>query len=76
MSTFWTSIILLAIVFVLTYDPKSRTLERFVNGPSAAAGAAGSRDPQCKHAHLQAVQFGQEYQCAKNPRANAGALIA
>lgn len=75
MSAFWTAVILLAIVFVLTYDPKSRTLERFVNGPSAAAGEA-SRDPQCKHAHLQAVQFGQDYQCAKNPRVNAGALIA
>lgn len=77
MSTFWTSVILLVIVFVLTYDPKSRTLERFVNGPSAAAAAAESgRDPQCKHSHLQAVQFGQDYQCAKNPRANMGAMIA
>lgn len=71
MSTFWTSVILLAIVFVLTYDPKSRTLERFVNAPSAGP----SRDPQCKHTHLQAIQFGQDYQCAKNPR-TTGALIA
>jgi hypothetical protein len=74
MSTFWTSVILLVIVFVLTYDPKSRTLERFVNAPSAAQGP--SRDPQCKHDHLQAVQFGQDYQCAKNLRANMGAMFA
>jgi hypothetical protein len=78
MSSFWTSVILLVIVFVLTYDPKSRTLERFVNAPSAPAGPRedASRDPQCKHSHLQAVQFGQDYQCAKNPRANMGAMFA
>lgn len=78
MSTFWTSVILLAIVFVLTYDPKSGTLERFVNAPSPMHAASSSRDPQCKHAHAQAVQFGREYQCAKNPRSAStmGALIA
>jgi hypothetical protein len=76
MSTFWTSVILLVIVFVLTYDPKSRTLERFVNAPSAQQQHSPSRDPQCKHSHLQAVQFGQDYQCAKNPRANMGAMFA
>jgi hypothetical protein len=74
MSTFWTSVILLVIVFVLTYDPKSRTLERFVNAPSPSQSS--SRDPQCKHSHLQAVQFGQDYQCAKNLRANVGAMFA
>lgn len=77
MSTFWTSVILLVIVFVLTYDPKSRTLERFVNAPSPSqSSSSSSRDPQCKHSHLQAVQFGQDYQCAKNPRANMGAMFA
>ena len=31
---YWEIIFLLAIVFVLTYDPKSRTLEKFVGQPT------------------------------------------
>jgi hypothetical protein len=31
---FWKIVFLLAIVFVLTYDPKSRTLEKFVGQPT------------------------------------------
>lgn len=31
----WNLIFLLAIVFVLTYDPKSRTLETFIGQPKA-----------------------------------------
>ena len=30
----WNLIFLLAIVFVLTYDPKSRTLETFIGQPA------------------------------------------
>jgi hypothetical protein len=31
----WNLIFLLAIVFVLTYDPKSRTLETFIGPPKS-----------------------------------------
>ena len=31
----WNVVFLLAIVFVLTYDPNSRTLEKFVGQPTA-----------------------------------------
>lgn len=45
---FWKIVIMLAIVFVLTYDPKSKTLEKYVEVPQT---------PQEKHAHFQSVQF-------------------
>jgi hypothetical protein len=55
---FWTVLFLLAIVFVLTYDPKSRTLEKFVvqNTPTI--------QKSCESAHYQAIQFGESpYEC-------------
>lgn len=67
--TFWTVIVLIAVVFVLTYDPKSGTIERFVGHPAA-------EDPQCKHSHLQEIQFGQEMKCKKNSKTTMGAIIA
>ena len=45
---FWKLVIMMAIVFVLTYDPKSKTLEKYVEVP---------HKPQEKHAHFQSVQF-------------------
>ena len=50
---FWKIVFLLAIVFVLTYDPKSRTLEKFVGQPTPPT------DKSCEHAHYEAVQFAQ-----------------
>jgi hypothetical protein len=45
----WNLIFLLAIVFVLTYDPKSRTLETFIGQPS----------PSTNTTHYEAVQIPQ-----------------
>ena len=57
---FWKIVFLLTIVFVLTYDPNSRTLEKFVGQPMAAP----STEKSCEHAHYEAVQFAQSpYQC-------------
>jgi len=50
---FWKIFFLLAIVFVLTYDPKSRTLEKFVGQPTPPT------QKSCENTHYEAVQFAQ-----------------
>ena len=66
----WKIVFLLAIVFVLTYDPKSRTLEKFVGQPTPSA------DKSCEHAHYEAVQFAQSpYECPPAGRAKMGAIV-
>jgi hypothetical protein len=60
---YWKIIALLAIVFVLTYDPRSRTLERFVGHPSP------STDKCCQPTHYEAVQFAHSpYECPTCPQ--------
>ena len=60
----WQIVFLLAIVFVLTYDPNSRTLEKFVGQPQASPSTAKS----CENAHYEAVQFAQTpYDCPTSP---------
>jgi len=49
----WTTIMLLGIVFVLTYDPKSRTLEKIVESPARPV----DRDSQ--QMYFQKLQFGE-----------------
>ncbi len=54
----WKVIFLLAIVFVLTYNPKSRTLEKFVGQPTPPT------EKSCENTHYEAVQFAQSpYEC-------------
>ena len=66
----WNLIFLLAIVFVLTYDPKSRTLETFIGQPSP------STDKSCENAHYEAVQFAQTpYECPPSGRTSMGNLM-
>jgi hypothetical protein len=66
---FWRIVFLLAIVFVLTYDPKSRTLEKFVGQPTP------STQKSCENAHYEAVQFAQTpYECPPPGRTNMGVL--
>lgn len=69
----YTVAIILAVLFVITYDPKSRTLEKYIMGPSASiVGGAQARGPspvdaQCKHPHFQARNFGEPvYDCPKS----------
>jgi len=69
---FWKIVFLLAIVFVLMYDPSSRTLEQFVGEPMAAP----STDKSCEHAHYEAVQFAQTpYQCPPSGKTKMGAVM-
>ena len=65
----WNIVFLLAIVFVLTYDPKSRTLEKFVGQPTP------STQKSCEPTHYEAVQFAQSpYECPPPGRAHMGVL--
>jgi hypothetical protein len=65
----WKIVFLLAIVFVLTYDPKSRTLEKFVGQPTP------STQKSCENAHYEAVQFAQTpYECPPPGRAKMGVI--
>jgi len=67
----WKIVFLLAIVFVLTYDPNSRTLEKFVGQPTKAP----STDKTCEHAHYEAVQFAQTpYECPLPGKPNMGVI--
>ena len=65
----WNIVFLLAIVFVLTYDPKSRTLEKFVGQPTPPT------EKSCQPTHYEAVQFAQApYECPPPGRTKMGVL--
>ena len=65
----WKYVILLGIVFVLTYDPKSKRIENFVEKPIAP--------PKDEHQHFQQVQFASP-QPAEDMgyKARLGAIVA
>ena len=66
----WNIVFLLAIVFVLTYDPKSRTLEKFVGQPTPPTQRS------CEPTHYEAVQFAQSpYECPPPGRTRMGAVV-
>lgn len=73
----WTLVAFVAIVFVLTYDPQSRTLEKFMGQPvpPSKQQKADDESKNCKHAHLQGIQFGQDYACPKDMKNRMGAII-
>jgi hypothetical protein len=67
----YTVAIILAILFVITYDPKSRTLEKYISpltaGQVNAAAGPTPSDVACKHPHFQARNFGEPvYDCPKS----------
>jgi hypothetical protein len=66
----WNVVFLLAIVFVLSYDPKSRTLEKYVAHPTAPT------QKSCEDTHYQSVQFAQSpYDCPPSGRTQMGAIV-
>ena len=66
----WNIVFLLAIVFVLTYDPKSRTLEKYVGVPTPPTQRS------CEPTHYEAVQFAQSpYECPSPGRTQMGAVM-
>lgn len=68
----WKLILMLGIVFVLTYDPKSGTLEKYIEKPSTT-----SAQENCPGARFQSVQFAQPQPCEKQGfKSSLGAVIA
>jgi len=64
-------IFLIGFIFVLTYDPKSGTLNHLVNEQKPPL-----QNAECKEGHYQEIQFAQMgYECPKDKRTNMGAII-
>ena len=74
---FVTFLVIMAVVFVLTYDPKSRTLESVIEGSEPCCERLANNQTQCESVHYQGVQFGNEnYGCpSRHPRQAMGAII-
>lgn len=77
---FITALVIIAILFVLTYDPKSRTLENVLEGPKPCCEDTtymANNPTQCENVHYQGVQFGNEkYGCpTRRPMESMGAII-
>ena len=65
----WKTIFLLAVVFVLTYNPRSQTIEKFVGQPTPPT------EKSCQATHYQAVQFATTpYQCPKDDGVSMGVI--
>ena len=62
----WILLFIAAFIFLITYDPKSGTLNKYVELPNAP----------CKDGHYQEVQFAQKgYQCPSADKTHMGAII-
>jgi len=69
---FWQLIFLTAFVFIITYDPKSGTLNHLVDSKQQPA-----QNAECKEGHYQEIQFAQQgYECPKEKRVHMGAIIS
>ena len=68
---FWQLVFLLAFVFILTYDPKSGTLNHLVSEQKPPP-----QNAECKESHYQEIQFAQMgYECPQEKRTHMGAII-
>lgn len=71
-------LVVLVFVFLLTYDPKTRKLEKYLTSPGQAAKMESSRSEQCESARYHEVQFNskaREGACAGTPAEYLGAVI-
>ena len=79
--------VILAIIFVLTYNPSSGTMDTFINGPTKATQQSAqccsgteyraTHPVQCESPYFQGVQFGNtELGCpTRLPHARNGAIV-
>ena len=70
-------ITLMAFIFVLTYDPKSRKLENVIEGCCSNTEHRARNPAQCEASYYQGVQFGDpNYGCPPtHPPTHLGALV-
>ena len=63
----WVFLFLIIFVFMITYDPKSGTLNKYIPVDNAP----------CKDAHYQEIQFGQHvYPCPEGESSKMGAIVS
>jgi hypothetical protein len=71
-------IVVLVFVFLITYDPKSRKLEKYLTSPGQAAQMESRRSKECESARYHEVQFNSKAgrdACAGEPEEYMGAVI-
>lgn len=69
---FWQLIFLASFIFIITYDPKSGTLNHLVDSKQQQR----TQNAECKEGHYQEIQFAQHgYECPQEKRVHMGAII-
>lgn len=69
---FWQLVFMLGVVFVLTYDPKSGTIEKYIEKPTTNAGTE-----TCPSARFQSIQFAEPQPCENQGfKSKLGAIVA
>ena len=69
---FWQLVFLLAFIFIITYDPKSGTLNHLIDSKHEEP----VQNAECKDGHYQEIQFAQQgYECPKENNVHMGAII-
>ena len=77
-------VILIVVIFVLTYDPKSGTLDRYITGPTKNSECAddvyrGNNPAACKDSEYNAIQFAKSSTAFMKPiptNSHMGAIIS
>ena len=65
-------VFLTAFIFIITYDPKSGTLNHLVDSKQQEP----EKNAECKEGHYQEIQFAQMgYDCPKENGVHMGAII-
>lgn len=69
---FWQLVFIAAFIFIITYDPKSGTLNHLVDSKQQEP----EKNAECKEGHYQEIQFAQMgYDCPKENGVQMGAII-
>jgi len=69
---FWQLVFLTTFIFIITYDPKSGTLNHLIDHKKEEI----TQNAECKEGHFQEIQFAQQgYECPREKSAHMGAII-
>ena len=69
---FWQLVFVAAFIFIITYDPKSGTLNHLVDSKKQEP----TQNSECKEGHYQEIQLAQMgYDCPKENGVQMGAII-
>ena len=69
---FWQLVFITAFIFIITYDPKSGTLNHLVDSKKQEP----TQNSECKEGHYQEIQFAKMgYDCPKENGVQMGSII-